>query len=196
MQTVRHIGVILAAGRGRRMGGTKQLAVVETPAGEKPLAAAAYDAIRPICDDIVVVLGHEADAVAAALEGRLFHRAVSNPDSPMYESIRAGLRMATAIDYTATIVLYPGDQPHVARPTLDTLVDASRRETAKAVIPQFGLKGGHPVLIPPNVATLLIETDCPTGLGEFWIRHPELCVRVPVNDASVLQDIDTPHDLP
>jgi CTP:molybdopterin cytidylyltransferase MocA len=33
------IGIILAAGRGRRMGGTKQLVTLHTPAGEKPLVA-------------------------------------------------------------------------------------------------------------------------------------------------------------
>jgi CTP:molybdopterin cytidylyltransferase MocA len=113
----------------------------------------------------------------------------------MFESIRVGLQTAQSLDETATIVLLPGDQPHVDRTTLDTLVEASRRHDTKAVIPQFGREGGHPALIPPNIAQLLIEGDCPRGLGDFWVRQPHLCVRVPVNDSAVVKDIDTPGDL-
>ena len=61
MPSAKRIGVILAAGRGGRMGGQKQLTPWQSADGEKPLVAAAYDAIRPICDDMVVVLGHEVD---------------------------------------------------------------------------------------------------------------------------------------
>jgi molybdenum cofactor cytidylyltransferase len=191
----RYIGVILAAGRGRRMGSTKQLATVKVAGVEKPLIAAAYDAIRPICDDIVIVLGHEAEAVAAALGGRLFHRTTSDPDAPMFESIRAGLRTAQSLDEAAVVVLQPGDQPHILRTTLDALIEASRRHDTKAIIPQFGREGGHPALIPPNIAQLLIEGDCPRGLSDFWLKQPELCYRVAVNDSAVIKDIDTPGDL-
>ena len=55
----RRIGVILAAGRGGRMGGKKQLTPWPGADGSKPLVAASYDAIRSICDDMVVVLGHD-----------------------------------------------------------------------------------------------------------------------------------------
>src|SRR3954462_11316623 len=88
-QTTRRIGVILAAGRGGRMGGKKQLTPWPGGDGGKPLVAASYDAIRSICDDMVVVLGHIADSVAQALGDRPFHRSESDPDGPMFESIRA-----------------------------------------------------------------------------------------------------------
>jgi CTP:molybdopterin cytidylyltransferase MocA len=191
----RRIGVILAAGLGTRLGGAKQLAMWTTPTGPKPLVAAAYDAIRPICDEMIVVLGHEAAAVASALSDCPFHRADSNPDAPMFESIRAGLRAAQSLDPTATVVLHPGDQPEVAPSTLITLTDWSLQRPDQAVVPQVGARGGHPVFIPPQIASLLIDADCPHGLGEFWLTHPQLCVRVTVSDRAVLQDIDTPGDL-
>ena len=103
------------------MGGKKQLTPWPTADGTKPLVAAAYDAIRPICDEMVVVLGHDADAVAAALGDRPFHRAESDPDAPMFESIRAGLRAALRIDSNATVVLQPGDHPEVAAVHAQTL---------------------------------------------------------------------------
>src|SRR4051794_5211915 len=94
----RRIGVILAAGRGQRMGGTKQLVIWRGPDGPKPLVAAAYDAIRPICHEMVLVVGHEADAVAAALGQREFYRVEADPNFPMFESIRAAMRAAQKID--------------------------------------------------------------------------------------------------
>ena len=195
MPELRRIGVILAAGRGGRMGGTKQLKPWPSADGEKPLVAAAYDAIRPICDEMVVVLGHAADKVAAALGERQFQWASSIPDAPMFESICAGLRAAQGIDASATVVLQPGDQPEVATTTLSAVVEWSLKRPVRAIIPQFAGRGGHPVLIPPGIATLLLDRDCPTGLGQFWLDHPELCHRVRVNDPAVVRDIDTPSDL-
>jgi molybdenum cofactor cytidylyltransferase len=189
------IGVILAAGRGGRMGRTKQLIELPTADGAKPLVAAAYDAIRPSCNDMVVVLGHEADAVAAALGDRPFHRAESNPDTPMFESIRVGLVAARGIDQTATIVLQPGDHPEVADSTLAALVVCSLDRPAQAIIPTHNGHGGHPVLIPPVVAALLQHADCSEGLDRFWKTHPDLSHRLPVDDPTILRDVDTPADL-
>jgi CTP:molybdopterin cytidylyltransferase MocA len=196
MMKPRRIGVILAAGRGRRMGQTKQLATLSTPDGPVPLVAAAFDAILPICDIMIIVLGHEARRIVAALGGRVFHQAMANPDAPMYESIRCGLRFAQVIESSASVVLQPGDHPQVADSTLRTLTDWSLKRPDRAIIPQYGGAGGHPVLIPPNIVAQLLDASCPAGLGDFWTTHPELCHRVQVDDLSVLRDVDTPGDLP
>jgi CTP:molybdopterin cytidylyltransferase MocA len=177
------------------MGATKQLKLWPSAAGPKPLICAAYDAIYPICDDVIVVLGHEADAVAAALGTRHFRRAQSDADQPMFESIRAGLLAANAVDSTATIVLQPGDHPEVEDSTLRTLVSWSLKRPGQAIIPQHKDRGGHPVLIPAAVATMIVGTERPDGLGQFWLDHPELCCRVSVDDVSMLRDVDTPADL-
>jgi molybdenum cofactor cytidylyltransferase len=196
MPSVQHIGVILAAGRGSRMGCTKQLVPWPAREGSKPLVSAAYDAIRPICDAVIVVLGHDAAAVAAALGDRPFHRAQSDPDAPMFESIRAGLAAARGIDPGATVVLQPADQPEVAPATRDALLAYSFLRREKAIIPEHRGRGGHPALIPAKVAEILIEAECPAGLGQFWTEHPGLCHRLAVDDASILLDVDTPDDLP
>lgn len=191
----RRVGVILAAGRGGRMGGRKQLTEWLSPEGAKPLVAAAYDAIRPICDEMVVVLGHLAEAVAAALGDRPFHRAESDPDAPMYESIRAGLCVAMGLDADGCVVLQPGDHPEVGRTTLETVASWSLKRPGRAIIPQFDGLGGHPVLIPANICAVLLDAVCPEGLGQFWLDHPELCVRISIDDPAIIRDIDTPADL-
>jgi molybdenum cofactor cytidylyltransferase len=178
------------------MGGLKQLKTWRSAGGEKPLLAAAYDAIQPICNEMVVVLGHEAEVVAAALGDRTFQPALSTPDRPMFESILAGLRKAGSLDAAANVVLQPGDHPEVARATLATLVEQLQLRPGQAIIPEYAGRGGHPALIPPNVVRLIVESECPHGLAQFWSEHPEMCHRVPVDDPSMLLDIDTPADLP
>jgi molybdenum cofactor cytidylyltransferase len=193
---IRRIGVIVAAGRGGRMCGKKQLTPWQSPAGDaKPLVAAAYDAISPICDSMVVVVGHDAEAVAAALGDRRFERTLGDADEPMFESIRTGLKAARRVDTKAYVVLQPGDHPEVSAATLELLQDRSLKRPVRALIPEYGGRGGHPVLIPPDLVAQLAQSECPDGLGQFWLDHPQLCERVSVNDAGVVRDIDTPADL-
>src|SRR5260370_9726662 len=59
-------GVILAAGASRRMGRNKMLLELE---GESLVRRAARRALAAALAPVVVVLGHEADRVRAALEG-------------------------------------------------------------------------------------------------------------------------------
>ncbi len=195
MSNPHRIGVLLAAGRGGRMGGTKQLKLWPSLNGPKPLICAAYDAIRPVCDEMVVVLGHAADEVTAALGGRPFHRAASGPNRPMFDSIRAGIQRALETDATATIVLHPGDHPEVGITTLETLSAWSLTRPGHVLIPQYGDRGGHPIFIPAEIAKRLLTIDCPAGLGQYLAANPALCVRIPVDDGTVVRDVDTPADL-
>lgn len=178
------------------MGSTKQLKLWPAAGGPIPLICAAYDAIRPICGEIVVVLGHDSEKVAAALASRPFKRATSSADVPMGESICVGLRMAAAIGARATVVLQPGDHPEVAERTLRTLISESLMSPAQAVIPQYDGRGGHPALIPAAVVQAILATSCPEGLKQFWADFPHLSRRLVVDDPSVIRDIDTLADLP
>ncbi|MEX2317450.1 MAG: nucleotidyltransferase family protein [Pirellulales bacterium] len=189
------IGLILAAGRGRRMGRTKQLVMWPAADGEKPLVAAAYDTIRGACEEMIVVLGHEADAVAAALGDRPFHRVTSDPDAQMFDSIRAGMDAAQSIDTRATVVLQLGDHPQLSETTLSALVAAAEGISDRAILPEHRGRGGHPILIPPPVIARLLTADCPGGLARFWSGHPDLCLRISVDDPGVVMNVDTPAQL-
>lgn len=185
------IGVLLAAGRGRRMNGAKQFEPWPSPSGKtKPLVAASFDAINIVCDKMIVVLGHRAEEVAVLLGERSFMNVESDPDAPMFASICTGLRAAHDLDATATVLLHPGDHPEVAPATLNGLIDVSRNNPDLAVLPEYQGRGGHPVLIPPSIAQRILAADCPGGLREFWRDHPELCKRIKVDDPSSTRDVD------
>ena len=189
---IARIGVLLAAGRGRRMGRTKQLVPWRADDEDKPLVAAAFDAIAPVCEAMVVVLGHETDAVAAALANRPFKRVSSDPDAPMFASVRRGIETAIEINPGASVFLHPADHPTVSRETLHALIDAAAKHPSAAIIPQHNGAGGHPVLIPAERLPAILKYNGAGGLQAHWASEPAGCVRVPVEDAGVLLNVNTP----
>lgn len=194
MNRVAHapLGLLLAAGRGSRLGGSKQLLPIPTAGGDVPLVAAAFDAIAPVCARMLVVLGHEVDRVVAALGPRTFARVSSNPDAPMFESIRAGLAACRDLDPTASVLLHPADHPFATPATLAALLAAASPHAA--VTPRHQGKGGHPVLIPPQVRDRVLTSEGEGGLRRFWLDHPDLRVHLDVDDPGITLDLDTPAD--
>ncbi len=191
----RPIGIIVAAGRGKRMGQTKQLVLFKTSQGEKPLIAAAFDSISSVCSKMIVVLGHESQAVSDVLKERDFHTVQSDPDQPMYESIRVGLREARRLDPTSSVLFQPGDHPQVKQTTLEAIREASIAHETLAIIPEVNGKGGHPVLIPANLIESLITYCGDGGLRQYWLNNPEICLRIEVDDPQSIYDVDRPEDI-
>lgn len=194
---MKRIGVLLAAGRSTRMGRPKQL-LPWPPQGEnpKPLVAAAFDAIARVCDEMVVVVGHQAEEVIATLSDRKFQSIDSgNGTAEMMESVRGGLGFPFLRDPSiAQFLLQPADHPQVRLDTLESLLVKAKESPQCAVMPQYRGRGGHPVLIPRSVAKKILDDQGHGGLRQFWLDHPELCVRLPVDDPGVVFDIDTQSD--
>ena len=196
MTAVRPTGILLAAGRGRRLGGTKQLIVLDTGDGAKPLVACAFDAIAPVCGTMIVVLGHEGDAVASALAPRAFVRVEADPDAPMIDSIKTGLRAAAKRAPGAPVLVQPADHADVDRSTLDGLRLAHAADPRRAVLPVHEGKGGHPVLVPARLVPRILDAPDQGGLRAFWEANPALVRRLPVDDPGAVRDLDVPEDLP
>ncbi len=130
------VGVLLAAGRGRRLGGRKQLLPWRTADGEGPLVAAAFDAVAEACDSMLVVVGHEADAVIEALGARVFDVVRGAPNAEMMDSIRAGLVAVSSRHPGASILLQPADHPGVSPATISALLVIHLAHPDRAVMPE------------------------------------------------------------
>jgi molybdenum cofactor cytidylyltransferase len=119
----------------------------------------------------------------------------SDPDAELIESIRMGLTAAVEADAQADVLLQLADHPEVAPQTIRAMIAAQVAHPHRAVIPQYQGRGGHPVLIPPGLAAELITVALIGGLRDYWLRHPDKCYRVPVDDPAVIHDIDTPDQV-
>ncbi|MDZ4278492.1 MAG: nucleotidyltransferase family protein, partial [Dehalococcoidia bacterium] len=129
-------GVILAAGASTRMGQPKQLLAYRG----RPLLQRVVDAaLASSLDEVVVVLGHRAEEVRAALElppdDRI--RLVVNPDyaAGQSTSLRCGLRSASSSATGAAVLL--GDQPHVSAALIDRIAQAFRSADRPIVRPVY-----------------------------------------------------------
>lgn len=169
----------------------KQLLPWPTAGGEQPMVCASFDAIAPWCQSIVVVLGHEAERVRLALEPRAFATVMSDPDTEMFDSIRLGLRVAMDSAPQRPMLLQPGDHPLAPPRVMSSLIDVWRPSPDRVVMPEHSGKGGHPVIIPPPVARSLIAWTGAGGLRRFWIDHPHITRRVPVETPEVAIDLNT-----
>jgi molybdenum cofactor cytidylyltransferase len=195
MEGLKRIGVLLAAGRSTRMGRPKQLLPWPPNAADsKPLVAAAFDAIAYVCDAMVVVVGHEADAVIAALGERDFGAVAVDGGAEMIASVKAGLAVARGIDPDAIVLLHPADHPKVRRETLDLLIQIAADYPGRAVMPTFGEAGGHPVLIAAELIIPIVSYEGSGGLRQFWIDYADQCIRVSVDDSGIVLDLDTQFD--
>jgi molybdenum cofactor cytidylyltransferase len=182
--------VVLAAGRGTRFGRTKQLEIVR----DKPLVQHAIDAAAGAgVAEIVVVLGHDADAVRAAVRLPGSARTVTNDAfaSGIASSLAAGLRALDERSAAAVVLL--ADQPGITSTHVRTLVDAFERRASPIVRLRFRSRPG-PALLSRAMFERAEALEGDAGARVLMERHPELVNDVDApGDAPV--DVDRPTDL-
>lgn len=182
--------IVLAAGKSSRMGSNKLMA----EAGGAPLLAHVLGTLkRSAVDDIIVVTGHEAEAVKALLpEGQ---RSVHNPRyaEGLSTSVAAGLRDIGQAD-AALVCL--GDMPLVDAQTINKLIAAFNPTEHRSIcLPTFEGKRGNPVLWGRRHFAALSAITGDQGGRAIVEDLAEEVVDVPVTSDGVLRDADTPEAL-
>ena len=185
--------VVLAAGRSTRMGPVNKLVA---SFGGRAMVRAVVDAlegssVRPV----VVVTGHEADRVEAALAGtgvRLVHN--SEHRQGLSTSIRAGLAALPESAQAAVICL--GDMPLVTPAHVDKLVAAfDPAEGREICVPVFEGKRGNPVLFARRFFDEIATVRGDVGARHLIGEYEEYVCEVAVDDRAVLVDVDSPRAL-
>jgi molybdenum cofactor cytidylyltransferase len=183
-------GIVLAAGTSSRFGQTKQLLELEG----KPLVQHAIDAAAAAgLDEVVVVIGHEAERVGASLLLPASGRTVLNPryESGQSTSLIAGLDAASPESDAAIVLL--ADQPGITPEHIRALVDAFTARRQPIVRLRFR-DGPGPALLSREVWDEARDLAGDTGAREMIVAHPEWVEEVPV-DSDAPADVDRPSDL-
>lgn len=179
--------LIPAAGMSRRMGRPKLL----LPFGERAaieLLVATLEAAG--LDQIVIVLGPDGDPVARLLAKSPAVMAWNrDPDSDMAGSLRAGRRRLD--DDCSAVLICLGDHPLVGAPTARALCTRHREVPERILVPTWGGRRGHPILVP---SAALAELDAADTLRDVVRRDPSRVETLEVLDAGILFDLDTPGD--
>lgn len=186
--------VILAAGLSTRMGGRSK-ALLRLPDGRTFVDRLVSTLTAAGVADIVVVLGHDADAVRASLPSSPAVRPVINADyrSGQFSSVLAGLAAAERPGVEA-ILLTLVDVPLVSQATVRAVVERFRATGAPIVRPVCGGQHGHPVLISRALFPLLRAADETQGAKPVVRAHVSVAGDVEVSDAHAFRDVDTPPE--
>ena len=183
-------GVVLAAGEGRRFGGTKQIAELDG----KPLAQHAIEALATAeVGEILVVTGHDADTVERNLILPPSGRFVRNPAyrDGQSTSLAAGLHEIDADSEAAVILM--GDQPGITAEHVDSMI-AVYRTTRKQIVRLRFSDGPGPSLLSREIYAEAGHLHGDVGARVLIASHPEWLGEVAF-DGPAPHDIDTPDDL-
>jgi molybdenum cofactor cytidylyltransferase len=183
-------GVILAAGRSRRMGCFKPLLPFRgRPLLEHVLAAARESDLTPLC----VVLGLRAAEIQAEVDMDGVEVVVNTEFAAgQAGSLAAGLIQVESRCTAAMFLL--GDQPLVTPRLIDSLIHAHRRRTAAITLPIFQGRRGNPVIVAARLFPELLRIEGDTGARALFAAHESEIQRVAVEDPAVLLDVDHPSD--
>jgi molybdenum cofactor cytidylyltransferase len=192
-QALHVAAIVLAAGRGTRMGPENKLLAdfKQKPIVRHTAEAALASKARPV----IVVTGHQGDRVAGALKG-LQVSFVQNPRfvEGLSTSLRAGLAaLPLEIDAVAVVL---GDMPEVSGLLIDrlaTAIDPARG--ALIAVPTRNGKRGNPVVWSRRLFDDLARLEGDVGARHLIGLYADAVVEVPVEDESVFADVDTPEAL-
>jgi molybdenum cofactor cytidylyltransferase len=181
--------VVLAAGSSTRMGRNKLLLEID---GEPMVRRAVRAAIEAGLGPVIVVLGHEADRVRAALAGLACSPVVNSEHAQgMRTSLQCGIERAAQDAGAAVVVL--ADMPFVSAPMIAALVERQRRTGAPLVVSRYGDVDAPPTLydgsIFPEILALTGD-HCGKAVAR---RHASEAVVVSW-PAAALRDVDVAQD--
>lgn len=193
--------IILAAGMGRRMGKVKALLPLALlPGNGQCSALAGLARLYRGCGirNILVVSGFHAEAVEEEARSLGLPAARNrHPEDGMFSSVRTGLERLTAGGNAAAAFVQPADVPLVRPLTLAAMLAAYGEEgkgdgIPPVLVPSFEGREGHPPLIPAVHFPRILAHGGRGGLRGALAALPGQTV--PVADALMLEDMDTPDD--
>lgn len=174
--------VVLAAGEGQRMGGSKLLA----PFRGRPLLERTVERVEGLpVQHKLLVLGAYAEHIRQHLGLSGWLVAINDRWS---EGLSSSLRKAEACAPAGGLLVFLGDMPCVPR---EACLEVIGRAKDRPVAPECQGVRGFPVYLPFALRPALHELKGDRGARELL----KDCVTFPCGDPGVVQDVDTAEDL-
>ncbi len=189
-----HIGaVLLAAGRGRRMGGVAKplIRLQGVPLINRCLVALSGAGV----DEVVVVTGYANRDVEQQVQNfpiTLVHNSLHTDGQE--GSVRAGLA-ALSGPFDAIFVL-PSDQPLISSDDLIELISAfKKRPAGHVVVPTVNGQRGNPIVLDEAALAEILVSDTSLACRHLTDNNPELVHAYETDNTHFITDLDTPRDL-
>jgi molybdenum cofactor cytidylyltransferase len=186
--------VVLAAGAASRMG-HRPKCLLELDG--VPLIVRLLQALREAgADEVVVVLGHYASAIEAAIAAMPVKRVLNaHPQAGQVSSLRLGLKALPTVADAVLVTL--ADQPLLDSNDLRALIEAYRQRPAGTQVVQPAVQGlpGNPVMFSASVRQQILAGDEAVGCRQWQAAHPSQVHAWASDNPHYRQDIDTAEDL-
>ena len=191
--------IILAAGASSRFkaaGGGEASKLLAALAGKPLVRHAAEAALASSARPVVVVTGHDAQAVEAALDGlalRFAHNARCREG--LASSLKTGI--AALPDDAAGALILLGDMPAVTPVLIDRLIAAfADRPDALAVAPSVEGRRGNPALLSRSLFPAVAALEGDEGARKLLAdAAPGRVVALHAFGPGATLDVDTPQAL-
>jgi len=185
--------VLLAAGAGSRLGGRPK-SLLEL--GGVPLIRRQLIALSGAgADEVVVVLGHHAEAIEAAVcDFPVTLARNPTPDDGQASSVRIGLQaLSGKLD---AVIVALADQPMVNAADITALIGAfKKRGDAAMVVPRVAGQPGNPVIFDAALRDEWLAGDANAACRRWRDAHPERVRWLDTDNQRYRVDIDTPEDM-
>ena len=176
--------LILAAGKSQRMGKDKASLLLSN--GETFAGHLFTQYTRLGCRPLLMVVNNSTD-LSRIDPGKVKYIVNQNLEKGRSWSIMLGLKQIPA---GHACFIQNVDNPVSDTALLRQMCDALSPE--KYIVPAFGGKGGHPVLLGSRVVEELCKKDIIINLREELEKYPR--VEIPARDGTIHLNINTPED--
>lgn len=185
------VAILPAAGASRRMGRPKLL----LPLNGRPMVAGVVEALRGggVREIMLVTAPENEDLQTWARQNGVTVAINPDPERGMLSTIQAGIAAAENLE-DELLLVSPADLPHLQSETVSNLLQNMIATGAPLGLPTFHGKRGHPLAIAPRLIPEIATLDPNIGLKQLRDRHEAELLEVEVEDAGVVQDVDTPED--
>lgn len=186
--------VLLAAGAGSRMGGRPKCLL---ELGGVPLIRRALIALSGAgIDELVVVLGHHADAIEPAVRDFPV-TIVRNPDPDAGQVSSQRLGLAALGGKLDAVLVALADMPLVQAQDITALISAYKKRApgTSVVVPFHGGEPGNPVIFSAEVREQILAGDANVGCRQWRAAHPQAVQRFDTDIRRFRVDLDTPEDI-
>lgn len=182
-------GVVLAAGRSRRMGQAKLLMKV---GGRAIIRYVVESVLAGGVDSVWVVTGPDVEPIEAALAGIEVQIAVNPaPEEGQAGSVRTGIAaLPPSVD---AVLIALGDQPLLAPSIIPALLAARRTSPKLIVAPRYRDGQGNPVVFKREIFPELLRLTGDQGARPIIQKEPTRVEWVEL-DLPMPPDVDTPDD--
>jgi len=165
------------------------------PVNGRPLVAGVVEALRGggVREIVLVTAPGDQNLQDWARQNGVTVAINPDPDRGMLSTIQEGIA-ALKNSKDEILLVSPADLPHLQSETVSNLLRKMIETGAPLAVPTFHGKRGHPLAIAPGLIPEIDTLDPNVGLKQLRDRHEAELLEIEVEDAGVVQDVDTPED--